>query len=74
MGVGGETTGGDVKLFKMEVHTKKNRMVLDVIAHAETAEQAKAHVQKKFTGAEIRYCVDLVITPTHFVLGNWQTD
>lgn len=63
-----------MKLFKLEVHTKKKRRVLDVIAHAESEEAAKKHVASKFTGAELRHCVELQITPAHFVIGEWETD
>lgn len=63
-----------MKLFKLEAHTKKNRRVLDVLVHAESEDQALEHARKKFTGCELRNCIELILTPTHFVIGEWTTD
>ena len=75
MGVGRETAEGDVRLFKMEVYTKKRRMVLDVIVLAESIEQAQQHVASKFTRCELRHPMEIqFVGPKHFVVGEWQTD
>lgn len=67
-----------MKLFKLELHTGKNRIVRDVVVHAATEEEGKDHVRKEFKDIypkmEVRHCHELVITPAHFVVGSWTTD
>ena len=67
-----------MKLFKMEVHTGRNRIVRDVVVYADGEEEAKAYIRRHFKGVypkhEIRHCRELAIAPTHFVVGSWTTD
>ena len=59
-----------MRLFQMEVHRgrKDGRVVL---AHFQTQEEAVAHVQKKFSGWEIRSLVEIT-QPAHFQIADLE--
>lgn len=66
---------GRMNLFKMEVHTKRKRLVLDVIAIADDIEAAKAHVAARYPKCELRNAIEIHLAgPKHFVVGEWVTD
>lgn len=61
-----------MKLFKMDL--VRGREGREVIVHAESEDQARAHVALRFTGWTIRSCVDLPGGPKHFVVADFETD
>jgi aromatic ring-cleaving dioxygenase len=59
-----------MKLFKIEVTTRRG--VLDVLVHADSAEQVEQHVAGKFTGSKIGKPLELPDVPKHFVLAELE--
>ena len=61
-----------MKLFKMEL--VRGRRGMDAIAHAETAETAEtaqAIVASKYTGWQIRNCIEIPDT-SYFITAEWD--
>lgn len=52
----------------MEVRTKKKGRALEMVVHAESMEQAQAHVRSRFTKCEILNPIELDDVPKHFVV------
>lgn len=61
-----------VKLFKMEIRTKKKSRALDVLVHADSLEQATAHVRARFPKCEIINPLELSAVPKHFVIAEYE--
>lgn len=59
-----------MKLFKLEV--SRGRAGREVLAHAQSEEQARSVVASKFTGWEIVSCIELPERPAYFVLAELE--
>jgi len=58
-----------MKLFKIEVTTKRFR-VLDIVVHASSTDEARRHVASKFTGCKLSTPRELPDGPKHFVVAD----
>lgn len=61
-----------MKLFKMEI--QRGNKGRELLAHAESEEQASALIWAKFSGWSILSCVELPDRPAHFTLAELVDD
>lgn len=61
-----------MKLFLIQIRTKKKGRELDVLVHARGERAAEAHLEKKYAGHTRLRTIALGNVPKHFVLGEYE--